>query len=150
MEYWSIGVLECWSVGVLECWKFLGETHLSRLQADKLAVNHVEGLSKKSNTFLADAWLTFSIPEVVYFVTVINLNEAKAHLGKYVAKAAKGEVIVLCERNRPVAELRAISGREEGRPVKLGVLKGAFKVTENFDAPVESFEKEFYSSKLKP
>jgi prevent-host-death family protein len=94
--------------------------------------------------------LTFSIPEVVCFVTVINLNEAKAHLGKYVAKAAKGEVIVLCERNRPVAELRAISGREEGRPVKLGVLKGAFKVPENFDAPLASFEKEFYSSKLKP
>jgi prevent-host-death family protein len=135
---------------VLECWKFLGETHLSRLQAGKLAVNHGEGLSKKSNTFLAGAWLTFSIPEVVYFVTVINLNEAKAHLGKYVAKAAKGEVIVLCERNRPVAELRAISGREAGRPVKLGVLKGAFKVPENFDAPVASFEKEFYSTKLKP
>jgi prevent-host-death family protein len=99
---------------------------------------------------VGNAWLTFSILEAVYFVTVINLNEAKAHLGKYVAKAAKGEVIVLCKRNRPVAELRAISGREEGRPVKLGVLKAAFKVPENFDAPLASFEKEFYSTTLKP
>jgi prevent-host-death family protein len=90
------------------------------------------------------------MPEAVWGVTVINLSEAKAHLGKYVAKAASGEVIVLCERNRPVAELRAISGREEGRPVKLGVLKDAFKVPENFDVPLESFEKEFYSTKLKP
>ena len=80
---------------------------------------------------------------------VINLNEAKAHLGKYVAKAAQGEVIVLCERNRPVAELRAISSSEEGRPLKLGALKGVFKIPEDFDAPLESFEKEFYSSNLK-
>ena len=80
---------------------------------------------------------------------VINLNEAKAHLGKYVAKAAKGEVIVLCERNRPVAELRAISSSEEGRPLKIGALKAAFKIPEDFDAPLESFEKEFYSSDLK-
>jgi prevent-host-death family protein len=108
------------------------------------------GCRRMSDSLTFPSSLTLSIPEVVYFVTVINLNEAKAHLGKYVAKAAKGEVIVLCERNRPVAELRAISGREEGRPVKLGVLKGAFKVPENFDAPLESFEKEFYSTKLKP
>ncbi len=82
-------------------------------------------------------------------MTVINLNEAKAHLGRYVAKAAKGEVIVLCERNRPIAELRAISRAEEGRPLRLGVLKGLFKVPENFDAPLESFEKDFYSTDLK-
>lgn len=82
-------------------------------------------------------------------MTVINLNEAKAHLGRYVAKAAKGEIIVLCERNRPVAELRAISPAKEGRPLKLGVLKEVFKVPENFDAPLESFEKDFYSTDLK-
>jgi prevent-host-death family protein len=82
-------------------------------------------------------------------VTAINLNEAKAHLGKYVAKAAKGEVIVLCERNRPVAELRAISQPEAGRSLRLGVLKGVFKVPNNFDAPLESFERDFYSTDLK-
>ena len=76
-----------------------------------------------------NAWLTLSIPEVVYFVTAINLNEAKAHLGEYVAKAAKGEVINNLRTATPLAELRAISGREEGRAVKLGVLKGAFKET---------------------
>lgn len=82
-------------------------------------------------------------------MTVINLNEAKARLGRYVAKAAKGEVIVLCERNRPIAELRAVSPVEEARPLKLGVLKGVFKVPENFDARLKSLEEDFYSTDLK-
>ncbi len=82
-------------------------------------------------------------------MTLINLGEAKAHLGKYLAKVAKGEVIVLCERNRPVAELRPISQPEESRALRLGVLKGVLKVPEDFNAPLKHFEDDFYSTELK-
>jgi prevent-host-death family protein len=78
-------------------------------------------------------------------VTAINLHEAKAHLGKYLARVAKGEIIVLCERNRPVAELRPIPHPENGKPLRLGTLKGTVKVPEDFNAPLASFERDFYS-----
>jgi prevent-host-death family protein len=81
-------------------------------------------------------------------MTSINLNEAKAHLGKYVARAAAGEPIVICERNRPVAELRPVLRHDIGRPLQIGILKGVFEIPPDFDASIESFEDDFYASRL--
>jgi prevent-host-death family protein len=39
---------------------------------------------------------------------VINIHEAKAKLSEYLDKVAAGEHVVICKRNRPVAELRAV------------------------------------------
>jgi prevent-host-death family protein len=74
----------------------------------------------------------------------INLSEAKAHLGQYVAKAGAGEVITICERNRPVAELRPAGTSRSPRKLKVGLLKGQFNVPEDFDAPLPDFEGAFY------
>ncbi len=38
----------------------------------------------------------------------INIHEAKTHLSRYLARLEKGERIVLCRRNVPVAELRPL------------------------------------------
>jgi prevent-host-death family protein len=38
----------------------------------------------------------------------MNINEAKTHLSGALAKVAKGETVVICNRNKPVAEIRPI------------------------------------------
>lgn len=40
--------------------------------------------------------------------TRVGIAELKAHLSEYVARAKAGERIVVCDRNTPVAELRAL------------------------------------------
>ena len=48
---------------------------------------------------------------------VVNINEAKAKLSEFIELTATGERVLICKRNRPVAELRAIeSAREAPRP----------------------------------
>jgi prevent-host-death family protein len=51
---------------------------------------------------------------------VVNINEAKAKLSEFIELTASGERVLICKRNRPVAELRAIEpAREAPRPVGL-------------------------------
>jgi antitoxin (DNA-binding transcriptional repressor) of toxin-antitoxin stability system len=39
---------------------------------------------------------------------MVNIYEAKARLSEFVEAAARGERVVICKHNQPVAELRAI------------------------------------------
>ena len=58
---------------------------------------------------------------MVMSTTVLNMQEAKTHLSKHVAGLKEGDRIILCRRNRPVAEIRPISDHQnEPRPVGLG------------------------------
>ena len=79
----------------------------------------------------------------------INLSEAKAHLGRYVAKASAGEVITICARNKPVAELHPPRLVLKPRKLQIGVLKGAFKVPDDFNDPLPEFEAAFYGEARK-
>ena len=74
----------------------------------------------------------------------VNLSEAKAHLGQYVAKASAGEVITICQRNKPLAELHPARLSLKPRKLKLGALKGKLKVPDDFNAPLPEFESAFY------
>lgn len=51
----------------------------------------------------------------------ININEAKTHLSHYLDEMEKGERVVVCKRNRPVAEKRPI-----------GLARGTFTVPDSF------------------
>jgi prevent-host-death family protein len=67
----------------------------------------------------------------------VNVFEVKAKLSEYLDRAAKGERIVICRHNQPVAELRAVEEvRTEPRPV--GPLPGrpAFDVPPSFFDPL--------------
>ncbi len=46
--------------------------------------------------------------------TMVNIAEAKAKLSEYARRVKKGERIILCDRNKPFAEIRALT--EGGRP----------------------------------
>ncbi len=61
----------------------------------------------------------------------LNIHEAKTHLSRYLALLEKGETLLLCRRNQPIAEIRALPAqRKTPRPIGLG--KGTVKIPESF------------------
>lgn len=65
----------------------------------------------------------------------LNVHEAKTHLSRYLDRIAAGEVVLLCKRNVPIAEIRAIEpARAEPRPIGLG--KGLAVVPPEFFDPL--------------
>jgi antitoxin (DNA-binding transcriptional repressor) of toxin-antitoxin stability system len=65
----------------------------------------------------------------------LNIHEAKTHLSRYLDRLAKGETIILCKRNLPIAEIRPIlPPRKTPRPI--GKAKGAFKIPKEFFEPL--------------
>lgn len=81
-----------------------------------------------------------------------NIADVKAHFSEYVRKARAGEVVLVCERNIPVAELRPLAEKPKKR--RLGTMKGliihmdedAFapmseeELAEWYDAPITTSE----------
>jgi antitoxin (DNA-binding transcriptional repressor) of toxin-antitoxin stability system len=67
----------------------------------------------------------------------LNVHEAKTHLSRYLEKLARGETILLCKRNVPIAEIRPLPRhRKTKRPI--GLAKGKFKVPPEFFEPLPS------------
>ena len=65
----------------------------------------------------------------------INIHEAKTHLSKYLKNLAKGETILLCKRNVPIAEIRPIPAQvDTSRPI--GLAKDQFHVPPEFFEPL--------------
>ena len=65
----------------------------------------------------------------------LNIHEAKTHLSRYLDRLGRGEIIVLCKRNVPIAEIRPLRPvRTEPRPV--GLAKGTFSVPARFFEPL--------------
>lgn len=65
----------------------------------------------------------------------LNIHEAKTHLSKYLARLAKGETILLCRRNEPIAEIRPVAARR-GKPRPLGLAKGTVDIRPSFFEPM--------------
>ena len=61
----------------------------------------------------------------------VNVFEIKAKISEYLDLVEKGEQVVICRRNRPVAELRAVAAiRTTDRPlggIRLEVLESFFE-----------------------
>ena len=74
----------------------------------------------------------------------LNVHEAKTHLSRYLKRVAKGERIVLCLRNVPIAEIRPLTAPET-KPRPIGLARGRFTVPPSFfeplpDALLDAFE----------
>jgi antitoxin (DNA-binding transcriptional repressor) of toxin-antitoxin stability system len=65
----------------------------------------------------------------------VNMHEAKTHLSREIRRLKKGERLILCRRNVPVAELRALD-TPEPRPRAVGLAKGLFQVPPSFFEPL--------------
>jgi antitoxin (DNA-binding transcriptional repressor) of toxin-antitoxin stability system len=61
----------------------------------------------------------------------VNIHDAKTNLSRYLAELAPGEVLVLCNRNQPVAELRTIRAKKARKP-RIGAARGEFTVPDSF------------------
>ncbi len=65
----------------------------------------------------------------------ININEAKAQLSRYLSRLRQGDVIVICKRNVPIAEIHPLKPpRTQPRPV--GKARGEFEVPAEFFQPL--------------
>jgi antitoxin (DNA-binding transcriptional repressor) of toxin-antitoxin stability system len=65
----------------------------------------------------------------------LNIHEAKTHLSRYLDRLARGEKILLCKRNVPIAEIRPLPPeRSSERPV--GLARGVFEVPPAFFEPL--------------
>jgi len=65
----------------------------------------------------------------------LNIHEAKTHLSRYLERVAKGETILLCKWNIPIAEIKPVPPPERSkRPI--GLAQGEFEVTQAFFEPL--------------
>ncbi len=66
---------------------------------------------------------------------IVNIFEAKAKLSEYLDAVSKGERVVICKRNQPIAELQPVAAaRTEPRPI--GLAKGRITVPAAFFSPL--------------
>jgi prevent-host-death family protein len=73
-------------------------------------------------------------------VKSVNIQDAKTHLSRHLKRVKRGETLVICDRNRPVAELRPLAAdKKPDRP--LGALRGAvIEMAADFNEPLSPDE----------
>jgi antitoxin (DNA-binding transcriptional repressor) of toxin-antitoxin stability system len=72
---------------------------------------------------------------IIMVMIMVNIAEAKARLSKYLDAVAGGETVVICNRNLPIAELRAVPRkRTEPRPIDGGPYR--FSIPDSFFEPM--------------
>jgi antitoxin (DNA-binding transcriptional repressor) of toxin-antitoxin stability system len=77
----------------------------------------------------------------------LNIHEAKTHLSKYLQKMEKrGESIILCRRNVPIAEIRPLKkAPQRKRPI--GLAKGRAEILSSFWEPLPDWMLEAFEGK---
>jgi len=65
----------------------------------------------------------------------LNIHEAKTHFSRYIERVEKGETVIVCRHNRPVAELRPLPGGSH-KSRSLGIDRGKFAVGKAFFKPL--------------
>jgi len=84
-------------------------------------------------------------------MTQLNLHEAKVQISAWARRVKAGETIILCERNRPFAEIRPLPHIASKRPKRrLGQLAGACIVPPDFNAPDPALEESFQGGAIFP
>ena len=77
-------------------------------------------------------------------IVTLNMHEAKTHLSSHIAALKPGDRIILCRRNKAVAEIRPLTDEaHDPRPIGLG--KGKARIPDSFFEPlpddiVQAFE----------
>jgi len=78
----------------------------------------------------------------------LNIHEAKTHLSRYLEKLKKGETILLCKRNEPIAEIRPLREHSH-RKRPIGLAKGQLTIPKEFFDPLpEEIIQAFYGHSL--
>lgn len=70
---------------------------------------------------------------------MVNIADVKARLSEYLEAVGRGETVVICRHNRPVAELRAVEARRTG-PRDLTPMFPDWKIDPAFFEPLDAEE----------
>jgi antitoxin (DNA-binding transcriptional repressor) of toxin-antitoxin stability system len=75
---------------------------------------------------------------MVYYMVMLRVNiaEAKTQLSRHIERVERGETIILCRRNVPVAEIRPLTAPRT-RPRRVGIDRG-MKIPPAFFEPLPS------------
>lgn len=65
----------------------------------------------------------------------VNIAEAKASLSRLLRTVRRGGVVTICDRNVPVAELRAVVRRSSGKR-KIGPAVPGYEIPDSFFEPL--------------
>jgi antitoxin (DNA-binding transcriptional repressor) of toxin-antitoxin stability system len=70
----------------------------------------------------------------------VNIADAKAHLSEYLREVKRGETLVICERNVPVAELRAVGAGDQYPDRPFGLFQSDLRWAKDCFAPMTDEE----------
>src|SRR5882724_8261068 len=79
----------------------------------------------------------------------INIHEAKAKLSHYLGAVARGQRVLICNRNQPVAELRRVE-QERTEPRPIGGEKGVVVLPSFFEPMPNEFVDAFEAGSTDP
>lgn len=81
---------------------------------------------------------------------LVNIHEAKARLSECLDAVERGEQVVICRRNQPVAELRKVASVRSA-PRQLGQAVGRIQVSDSFFDPLpDDVLSTFYAAPATP
>ena len=84
-------------------------------------------------------------------MTAINLSEVKSRLSHYARLVKSGETIILCDRNKPFAEIRPLADPAKPAPKRqLGLMKGMCPVGPEFFEADAEIQADFEASEVFP
>jgi len=72
---------------------------------------------------------------ILLTMIMVNIHEAKAKLSEYLEAIARGERVLICKRNRPIAELKRIEEKPRA-PRPIGGGPHRFSLPDSFFEPM--------------
>ena len=82
---------------------------------------------------------------------MVNIADAKAKLSEYVDAAVRGERVLICNRNKPVAELRAVDQAPAAPRDLSPMFPGQTFITDAFFEPMSETDlREWYGGAARP
>ena len=64
-------------------------------------------------------------------MTTFNIHEAKTHLSRLIAQAARGETVIIAKAGKPLVKLVPVDA--PAKRSRIGFMKGEIKVPDDFD-----------------
>ena len=68
-------------------------------------------------------------------MTQVDVQQLQADLPRYLEQVARGETLLVCREDTPVAEIRPVAAPPQA-PRPIGLAKGTFAVPPSFFAPL--------------
>lgn len=81
-------------------------------------------------------------------MTTFNIHEAKTHLSRLVAQAARGETVIIAKAGKPLVKLVPVDA--PAKRSRIGFMKGEFTVPDDFNTMgQEDIEQAIYGQAIR-